>query len=59
MNCLLTYDRKQDPVDPDPVVPMADPKEDLEEDLAITLPNFCRKGQHAPVSKVKRDLTME
>ena len=51
MNCLLTYDRKQDPepVDPipDPVVSVEDPKEDLEDDLAITLPPSLRsKGQH-------------
>ena len=51
MNRLLTYDRNQDaePVDPfpDPVVPVEDPKEDLEDDLAITLPTSLRsKGQH-------------
>ena len=51
MNRLLTYDRKQDPepVDPfpDPVVPVENPKEDLEDDLAITLPPSLRsKGQH-------------
>ena len=51
MNCLLTYDRKQDPepVDPfpDPLVPVEDPKEDLEDDLAINLPPSLRsKGQH-------------
>ena len=51
MNRLLTYDRKQDsePVDPfpDPVFPMEDPKEDLEDNLAITLPPPLRsKGQH-------------
>ena len=39
MNLLLTYHRKQDPVE--------DPKEDLENDLAITLPPSLRsKGQH-------------
>ena len=32
---------------PDPVVPVEDPKEDLEDDLAITLPPSLRsKGQH-------------
>ena len=51
MNRLLTYGQKQDPepVDafPDPVVPVEDPKEDLEYDLAITLPPSLRsKGQH-------------
>ena len=51
MNRLLTYDRKQDPepVDPfpDPLVPVENPKEDLEDDLAITLPPSLRsKGQH-------------
>ena len=42
----LTYDRKQDtkPVDsfPEPVVPVGDPKEDLKDDLAITLPPSLR-----------------
>ena len=56
MNRLLTYDRKQDPEPgdpfPDPVVPVEDPKEDLENDLVITLPP-------APVSKVKRNFTVE
>ena len=37
MNCLLTYDRKQDPepVDPfpDPVAPVENPKEYLEDDF--------------------------
>ena len=42
---------------PDPVVPVEDPKEDLEDDLAITLPTSLRSK--APVSKVKRDFTME
>ena len=51
INRLLTYDQKQDPKpgDPfsDPVVPVEDPKEDLENDLAITLPPSLRsKGQH-------------
>ena len=37
---------KRDPF-PDPVVPVEDPKEDLEDDLAITLPPSLRsKGQH-------------
>ena len=32
---------------PDPVVSVEDPKEDLEDDLAITLPTSLRsKGQH-------------
>ena len=53
MNCWLTYDQKQDPepVDlfPDPVVPVEPvfPKEDLEDDLAITLQTSLRsKSQH-------------
>ena len=51
INRLLTYDRKQnpEPVDPFsyPVAPVEDPKEDLEDDLAITLPPSLRsKGQH-------------
>ena len=51
MNRLLIYDRKQDPepVDPFPdhVAPVEDPKEDLEDDLAITLPPSLRsKGRH-------------
>ena len=51
MNRLLTYDRKQDPEPgdpfPDPVVPVEDPKEDLENDLTITLPPSLRsKGQY-------------
>ena len=51
MNRLLTYDRKQDPepVDPfrDPVARVEDPKEDLEDDLAITLPPSLRsKGRN-------------
>ena len=50
INRLLTYDRKQDAksVDPfpDPVVSVEDPKEDLEDDFAITLPPSLRsKGQ--------------
>ena len=51
MDRLLTYDRKQypEPVHPilDPVVPMEDPKEDLEDDLAIICPPSLRsKGQN-------------
>ena len=51
MSRLLTYDRKQHPEPgdpfPDPVVPVEDPKEDLENDLTITLPPSLRsKGQH-------------
>ena len=36
-----------DPFPSDPVVPVEDPKEDLEDDLAIGLPPFLRsKGQY-------------
>ena len=61
-NCLLTYDRKQDPkpVDPFPdhVVPLEHPKEDLEDDLAITLPPSLRsKGEH--LYQKLRDFIME
>ena len=48
MNHLLTYDQKQDLVHPFPdLVPAEDPKEDLENDLAIILPTYLRsKGEH-------------
>ena len=60
MTRLLTYDQKQDPkpVDPfpDPVVSMEDPKEDLEDDLAITLPHSLRSKDHHLYQKLKGTL---